>query len=318
MDQMDRSVACSPPLSRVVVSGGTHGNELAGVCLVKEWLRGDSAPCLERSSFTAQPLLANPRATEQGVRYVNTDLNRCFKTHTLSAPPSPSDPYELVRARELDSLLGPKGSDEAVDFICDLHNTTANMGASLILYSLSDYFCLHMLHHLQTHMQSAPVYCVVFEEPPSAAYSLDTIGKRGLALEVGPLPHGLVRADVLSQMSEGVKLILDFIDLFNRGTLFPPCQVEVYRKLEGLDFPRELQSGELSGTVHPERQDRDFRVLNPGDPLFLRFDGETVRFKGERPVYPFFINEAAYYEKKLALWTAERVSVSVPALRVRG
>ncbi|RXM90708.1 N-acyl-aromatic-L-amino acid amidohydrolase (carboxylate-forming) [Acipenser ruthenus] len=143
---MDSSAALpSPPLSRVVVSGGTHGNELAGVCLVKEWLRGDSAPCLERSSFTAQPLLANPRATEQGVRY-------CFEIQ------------------------------------------------------------------------------------------------------------------------------------------------------ESFDYPRD-EEGILTACIHPDRQTLDF--------------GVTVPYGGpEEPLYPVFINEAAYYSKGIAFWGAREVTVQLPAIGV--
>ncbi|XP_058865955.1 N-acyl-aromatic-L-amino acid amidohydrolase (carboxylate-forming)-like [Acipenser ruthenus] len=75
----------SRPLSRVVVTGGTHGDELGGVCLVREWLRQGDAPFLHRRSFRAQTLLANPRATKQNRSYLETDLNRCFTAEILSS-----------------------------------------------------------------------------------------------------------------------------------------------------------------------------------------------------------------------------------------
>lgn len=57
-------------------------------------------------------------------------------------------PYEQKRAHELNAQLGPKGSREAVDLLCDLHNTTSNMGLCLIFYS-SDWIPLHILKYLQ-------------------------------------------------------------------------------------------------------------------------------------------------------------------------
>lgn len=57
-------------------------------------------------------------------------------------------PYEQKRAHELNAQLGPKGSQEAVDLLCDLHNTTSNMGLCLIFYS-SDWIPLHILKYLQ-------------------------------------------------------------------------------------------------------------------------------------------------------------------------
>jgi len=58
-------------------------------------------------------------------------------------------PYEITRALELNRMLGPKGSPAAVDLVCDLHNTTANMGLCLIAYSDCDWICLHIFKHLQ-------------------------------------------------------------------------------------------------------------------------------------------------------------------------
>lgn len=66
-----------------------------------------------------------------------------------SGPESDTTPYELLRSRQLNALLGPKGSPEAVDLICDLHNTTANMGLCLITYSDHDWICLHIFRYLQ-------------------------------------------------------------------------------------------------------------------------------------------------------------------------
>lgn len=66
-----------------------------------------------------------------------------------SGPESDTTPYELLRSRQLNALLGPKGNPEAVDLICDLHNTTANMGLCLITYSDHDWICLHIFRYLQ-------------------------------------------------------------------------------------------------------------------------------------------------------------------------
>lgn len=70
-------------------------------------------------------------------------------THTCSVPVSDGTPYEILRAQELNAFLGPKGSTKAVDLVCDLHNTTANMGLCLISYSECDWISLHICRHLQ-------------------------------------------------------------------------------------------------------------------------------------------------------------------------
>lgn len=70
------------PVRRVAVTGGTHGNEMSGVCLVQHWLRDPGE--LRRPSFAAVPVLANPVATAACRRYVGRDLNRTFTTVFLT------------------------------------------------------------------------------------------------------------------------------------------------------------------------------------------------------------------------------------------
>lgn len=70
----------------------------------------------------------------------------------FSAPVSDVTPYEVVRAQELNALLGPKGGSAAVDLLCDLHSSTANMGLCLIAHSDSDWICLHICKHLQARV----------------------------------------------------------------------------------------------------------------------------------------------------------------------
>ncbi|KAJ8335955.1 hypothetical protein SKAU_G00392970 [Synaphobranchus kaupii] len=115
-----------PAVPRVALCGGTHGNELSGVYLVREWQRKE----LEEEAEAVVTVISNPRAIQRCSRYIEQDLNRCFTAATLSIPISDGTPYEIARAQELNALLGPRGSDCAIDLICDLHNTTANMGLS--------------------------------------------------------------------------------------------------------------------------------------------------------------------------------------------
>lgn len=70
-----------PRLSRVAVCGGTHGNELSGVYLVRETLKEKVME--KEEDVSVLMVLSNPRATQQCRRYVDTDLNRCFTHATL-------------------------------------------------------------------------------------------------------------------------------------------------------------------------------------------------------------------------------------------
>lgn len=80
-------VVCLPRLSRVAVCGGTHGNELSGVYLVRELLKEAREEAEEEEEKEDRPpsvmlVLSNPWAVQQCRRYVGTDLNRCF-THAM-------------------------------------------------------------------------------------------------------------------------------------------------------------------------------------------------------------------------------------------
>lgn len=70
-----------PRLSRVAVCGGTHGNEMSGIYLVREMCKtvGKEEEGTEKS-MSVMMVLGNPLATQQCRRYIKTDLNRCF-TH---------------------------------------------------------------------------------------------------------------------------------------------------------------------------------------------------------------------------------------------
>ncbi|CAB1433512.1 unnamed protein product [Pleuronectes platessa] len=326
---------------RVAIFGGTHGNEMSGVTLVNLWVKNGAE--IQRKRVEAKPFITNPRAVEKCTRYVDTDLNRAFTpenlSHVLSAPlplprtsqpiraeqsvppcpQTPADcqpagktapgggdlPYEVQRAQEINRIFGPKGSPEAYDVIFDLHNTTSNMGCTLILESSKDHFILQMMNYIKKAI--APASCLVLlNEHPLLKYSTSrSVAKHPVGLEVGPQPQGVLRSNIFEAMRVILKHALDFIELFNEGMEFPPCTVEVFRVLERIDYPRDA-NGNIIAMVHPNLQDGDWEPLNAGDPMFQTFDGKTIHYQGSGTVYPTFINEAAYYEKQQAFVTTRR------------
>ena len=64
-------------------------------------------------------------------------------------------------------------------------------------------------------------------------------------------------------------------------------------------------------------QDRDYEPVSPGQPIFLKANGEEVFFEGEKETFPIFINEAAYYENGVAFIFTQRLSFDLPRLVVR-
>lgn len=297
---------------RVAVFGGTHGNEMSGVTLVNLWMKNGTE--IQRNGFETTPFITNPRAVKKCTRYVDTDLNRAFTTENLSAPNGEELPYEIQRAQEINRQFGPKGSPDAFDVIFDLHNTTSNMGCTLILENSNDHFNLQMMNYIKKAI--APDSCpILLTEHPLLKYSTTrSVAKHPIGLEVGPQPQGVLRSNIFEAMRLILKHALDFIELFNAGMEFTPCTVDVFRVSEKMDYPRDT-NGNIIAMVHPHLQDCDWEPLNPGDPMFQTFDGRTIRYEGAGTVYPTFINEAAYYEKQQAFVTTRRGTVTASGIK---
>jgi aspartoacylase len=280
-------------IKRVVIVGGTHGNELIGIYLVKKFER--SPDLIQRSSFESLTLFANPKAYEIGKRYVETDLNRCFRQRDLQNLSLSS--YEGQRAKEIYQAFGSRGSQPA-DFVIDLHSTTSNMGLTLILASkhavnlqLAAYFTL----------VNPNVKILYSDTKIEDNHCLNSIGEFGCTVEVGPIAQNTLGAALFQQTEVLIDSILDYLEAYNQGHIRIPEQVlTLYQYTGAIDYPRN-ERGEIQAMIHPQIQFRDYEPLNPGDPIFLTFEGQAIAYEGTTTVYPIFINEAAYYEKRIAM-----------------
>ena len=288
-------------IRNVAIIGGIHGNELIGIHLLKRWEQRPEE--VSRPSFRTDLFLGNPKAADLNRRFIDEDLNRCFLHSALD---SEASSYEALRAADLNRRIGPKGASEH-DLIIDLHTTTSNSGVMIILFNTNP-FNLRIAAYIQTKMPDAKIHFI----PPSSGDSpyLNSICPRGLAVEIGPIPQGLLRADIFHLTNDVVRHGLDYAHAANEGPEPAlPTSVEVFRLKEITYFPHE--GGTLSGYVHGALQDADYQALHPGDALFEMLDGRTIPYEGSETVYPVFINEAAYYYKNIAmsLCTRERLDL---------
>ncbi|QUJ69225.1 aspartoacylase (plasmid) [Photobacterium sp. GJ3] len=291
-------------INSVAVVGGTHGNEFSGIYLVRQWQQHPQR--ITRDTFTTQTLFANPKAHEENKRYVDSDLNRQFSVEDLANPALAN--YEQSRAKVMNNVLGPKGNAKT-DFIIDLHNTTSNMGPTLIVLQ-SDDFNIRMGAYVKAKMPEA---VVIFEDQtPLAEHKfVSSIAAQGVIVEIGPQPQSVLRQDVLDWMEIMTMHILDYVDLYNQGSLPElPASYEAFRYTETLKLPENAQ-GERIGMVHRFVQDNDFKPLHQGDPIFKLFNGEEICWDGHYEAYPHFINEAAYYDNNLAMSLAEKITVQL-------
>lgn len=289
-------------IKRVAIVGGTHGNELTGIYLVKKFDR--QPELIGRSTFETISLLANPKACEIGRRYVETDLNRCFLESDLENPHLSS--YEALRAQEIYRIFSSTKGQKS-DLIVDLHTTTANMGLTLIL-GMQHPFNLSMAAHLTSLNPQLKIVASVTKNQDSSA--LRSICELGCTLEVGPVAQGVLDARLFQETEQLIGAILDWVETSNQGQISDTKNpLTVYQTLGAIDYPRN-ESGEIQAAIHPRLQFRDYEPLNPGDPMFLTFDGESILYAGKSTVYPIFINEAAYYEKGIALYFTQKQIVS--------
>ncbi|UAA39003.1 aspartoacylase [Paraneptunicella aestuarii] len=292
-------------INSVTIVGGTHGNEYSGIYLLRKWQKSSAA--IQREGLTVDTLFANTSAFENNKRYLDCDLNRQF-THERLNDRTLSN-YEESRAKVINAQIGPKGAAKS-DFIIDLHNTTSNMGPSLILLQ-SDAFNVKMAAYVKQHMPEA---VIIMEDqiPMDEQPYLCSITKQGVIVEVGPQPQSVIRQDVLEWMETLTTHILDYLELYNADKLPAlPASVEVYEYTETLTLPMD-EHGERIGMVHRNVQDQDFKALNPGDPIIALFDGGEICWEGDYVAYPHFINEAAYYDNNLAMSLAKKRVLEVP------
>ena len=155
-----------------------------------------------------------------------------------------------------------------------------------------------------------PIY--LHEADPSQTGYLAECWPAGVVIEVGPVPQGVLQAATVQATRLALQATIDVLAEARQGSLALPPELVLHRHLGSLDLPR-ADDGLPLAIVHPQRQNRDWQPLLPGDPLFLSRAGETLLYNPEQlqglpnpvplagPVWPVFINESAYREKGIAL-----------------
>lgn len=283
-------------LNQVLVVAGTHGNELTGLYLQK--LIKDGNYPVDRSSFEVKSVVGNPEAVKKNVRFVDVDLNRQF-SGTASAKES--------QEANIAASFHKDYAHVENQLIVDLHNTTSNMGATLILLS-NDPFYNQMGAYVKQRMPKANV---LFEDrkPWSEQPYLCSVGQYGVMLEVGAQAHGSLRYETLELMKHLLTAVLDFVELHNLGKATAGAAYDAFRYTEEVAFPLDHDGMRLA-IVHPTVCGKDFEVVKPGEPLLATLFGYDVHWQGEKDVYPHFINESAYCTSNIAMALAEKIRVT--------
>lgn len=290
----------------ILLVAGTHGNERNAPWLLQQWQTNPAS--ISRHGLQLQLVLGNPKAVQQGRRYIDRDLNRCFEPALLDDPEVQS--LEVCRARELLRLHGPQGQQPAL-VVLDLHSTTAAMGNSLVVYGRRP-ADLALAAGLQGRL-GLPVY--LHEADPAQRGFLVERWPCGLVIEVGPVPQGVLHGAICRQTQLACELALELLDAAACGSLRLPPQLVVHRHLGSIDLPRR-GDGTPAALLHPRLQGADWCPLRPSDPVLLDAAGAVTPLSALLPAqlpraeryWPVFINEAAYGEKGIAFSLTARES----------
>ncbi|MEG3765635.1 aspartoacylase [Alteromonas sp. 14N.309.X.WAT.G.H12] len=288
-------------LNSIVLTGGAHGNETSGIELIRQWQQ--SGLPARFNGLNVRCALVNEKAIDANVRFLDEDLNRQFTPERL-ATDNPAQ--EALLAKKLNEEFGPKGPSSATDFFVDVHNTTSQMGATLIILE-HDEFNIALARFVKQAMPEANI--LIEDEKTFASHGyLCTLGKKGVMIEVGGQPQGVLREDIYLLTEKMAEAILDFCLAWNEEqalSRLPPC--EAFRLGKEVSFPLD-EKGQRKAMIHHQLQDRDFKPLAQGAPAFTGFDG-TIYHWEEDTTYPHFINEAAYHKLHVAFATASRITL---------
>jgi succinylglutamate desuccinylase len=289
-------------IQQVLLVGATHPNEWTGLALIRKFER--QPELVRRSTFTTHTLIANPQGIPMVQRYVDRDLNRCFDRHDLAN--SALTGYENSRAKEIAAIFGSTGTTP-VDVIIDFHSSTGNTGATIIPTSNS-IENLHLAACIQSQNPTAHIYMGLHSGADSPM--LRALAPLGCAIEMGPVPQGVLNAQLFHRAEQLAMAALDYLEQYNLGEVKIPEKITLFQAIDTIDYPRNPE-GEITAMIHPDRQGQDYQPMAPGDPLFMDLDGKTIVYSGEQVVYPMFINEAAYYEKGIAMVITEKQEIVI-------
>jgi len=294
-------------ISSVLLVGGTHGNELTGIHLVQHWKKQKIEN--KFNHFRLDYLIANLSAIDANKRYIDHDLNRCFKLLDLEDHSLKSN--EQLRAKQINNKFGPKGNSK-VDFIIDLHTSTTNMQTNIVLTRI-DAFHLQLAAYLK---QRLPNVVITSEsELMEDHHFLESIAGKGVLIEVGPIPQGSVEYPCFETTEKTVLTCLEFIEMSKQHTIDDlPDELEIMSYHSKIYFPTD-EIGNITASVHPDLVGKAYPQLVRGDRLFKSFDGGDVFYQGD-DTYCAFINEAAYYDQKIAMCLCRSKKYSLSSCKV--
>ncbi|KAL7469941.1 hypothetical protein ACHAXS_010179 [Conticribra weissflogii] len=122
--------------------------------------------------------------------------------------------HEQEQEQEQDTNPAP-----LTDVVIDLHTTTCNMGISLIIPegdALMSAAAAYVMHSCRTKYGYDHVQILMHALPKRRdRMNLSSCGKHGFTVEVGPVPQGVLRHDVVEKTEAALHSLLEFLHLRN-------------------------------------------------------------------------------------------------------
>ena len=274
---------------KILIVSGTHGNELNPVWAVKKFKNLiNKSPKSESLEF----ILGNPKALEEGLRYIDIDLNRSFNVLKTS---SNQNFYEINRSEYLLNEYGFQGS-KSFPIVIDLHTTTAGMGTSIVMYGRRKRdFCLAAI--LQSKF-GLPIY--LHEKDKNQTGFLVEAWPCGLVIEIGPVAQNHYDSEITERFLIVLNFLGDLINNLENHRINLPSEITLFVHQKSIDYPRNKNHG-IDALIHPLRINNDWKSIEEGEPLFLDIDDKEYIYRDNEIIYPLFIGEAAYREKNIAM-----------------
>ena len=269
---------------RVIIIGGTHGNEWTGITILQNYqdFLKNKFPELE-----IEFVFANPEAYKIEKRFKDEDLNRAcqFLNENRSS-------YEHKRAIEIQKIIQKEPC-----VVIDLHTTTSNMGSTLII-SNENAENLTLAGLVQENLPETKILLA----PDLLKKYLISQSRFGLMIEVGPVPNNVIRPGPLKDSLNLLISILSKIHNFRAEI----SKIEVYEEACDVYYPKN-QENELTACIHEDIEGNDLIKLPKTFKAFQSFNGEEIQYEANEEMYPIFINEAAYYPSRLAFTLCRKI-----------
>jgi len=253
----------------VLVNACTHGHETVGVCVIEN---------MQKETFRRGTILytiANERAKEKSVAFIESDLNRVF-------PGNSNGDYEERLAAKLHPIV------EACDIVFDIHstNTTDPGEESMLIVTKLDEETKNIIEMI------APPRVLVMECARGNALISDA--KIGIAFEYGRNDHPetarRITRDIFRALSK-----LGMIE--NKDVSLDEMSVSKTRAYRVFATLPKTEGFILEKTI------RNFHPLQKGE-IVARRGGETLR--AERGFIPILFGENRY--KDIFGFMAEEIS----------